>query len=166
MDSDGTNRPYRCSIRAPGFAHLAGADFVMRRMCFRCFCLDALLILVADVSQELLLLFYSSPFPLAHDCRRGGHNRYYGKCSDELCLHSLKLFLRYRILSSGMAILTSTISNSNKLLQRGRPVEWTCMMFFCTTQAIIYVARFTLQHCPPVAADSLYYIQSNLALVL
>ncbi|KAJ3969578.1 Ndufs2, NADH:ubiquinone oxidoreductase 49 kd subunit [Lentinula raphanica] len=28
--SDGTNRPYRCSIRAPGFAHLAGADFIMR----------------------------------------------------------------------------------------------------------------------------------------
>ncbi|KAJ3861617.1 Ndufs2, NADH:ubiquinone oxidoreductase 49 kd subunit [Lentinula novae-zelandiae] len=32
--SDGTNRPYRCSIRAPGFAHLAGADFVMRREFF------------------------------------------------------------------------------------------------------------------------------------
>ncbi|KAJ3992615.1 Ndufs2, NADH:ubiquinone oxidoreductase 49 kd subunit [Lentinula boryana] len=32
--SDGTNRPYRCSIRAPGFAHLAGADFIMRRKCF------------------------------------------------------------------------------------------------------------------------------------
>ena len=29
--SDGTNRPYRCKIRAPGFAHLAGADFMMRR---------------------------------------------------------------------------------------------------------------------------------------
>ncbi|KAI9445380.1 NADH-ubiquinone oxidoreductase [Lactarius indigo] len=29
--SDGTNRPYRCSIRAPGFAHLAGADFMSRR---------------------------------------------------------------------------------------------------------------------------------------
>ncbi|PPQ69663.1 hypothetical protein CVT26_001532 [Gymnopilus dilepis] len=29
--SDGTNRPYRCSIRAPGFAHLAGSDFMMRR---------------------------------------------------------------------------------------------------------------------------------------
>ena len=28
---DGTNRPYRCKIRAPGFAHLAGADFMMRR---------------------------------------------------------------------------------------------------------------------------------------
>ncbi|KAG5644976.1 NADH:ubiquinone oxidoreductase 49kD subunit [Asterophora parasitica] len=28
--SDGTNRPYRCSIRAPGFAHLAGSDFMMR----------------------------------------------------------------------------------------------------------------------------------------
>ncbi|KZV89795.1 NADH dehydrogenase I, D subunit [Exidia glandulosa HHB12029] len=28
--SDGSNRPYRCSIRAPGFAHLAGADFMMR----------------------------------------------------------------------------------------------------------------------------------------
>ncbi|KAI0778633.1 NADH-ubiquinone oxidoreductase [Trametes elegans] len=30
--SDGTNRPYRCKIRAPGFAHLAGADFMMRRL--------------------------------------------------------------------------------------------------------------------------------------
>ena len=29
--SDGSNRPYRCSIRAPGFAHLAGADFMSRR---------------------------------------------------------------------------------------------------------------------------------------
>lgn len=27
---DGSNRPYRCSIRAPGFPHLAGADFMMR----------------------------------------------------------------------------------------------------------------------------------------
>lgn len=32
--SDGTNRPYRCSIRAPGFAHLAGSDFMMRRTWF------------------------------------------------------------------------------------------------------------------------------------
>lgn len=32
--SDGTNRPYRCSIRAPGFAHLAGSDFMMRRAFF------------------------------------------------------------------------------------------------------------------------------------
>ncbi|BFZ62004.1 ndufs2, NADH ubiquinone oxidoreductase 49 kd subunit [Saitoella coloradoensis] len=29
--SDGTERPYRCKIRAPGFAHLAGADFMARR---------------------------------------------------------------------------------------------------------------------------------------
>ncbi|KAL1701776.1 nife hydrogenase-like protein [Schizophyllum commune] len=28
--SDGSNRPYRCSIRAPGFAHLAGSDFILR----------------------------------------------------------------------------------------------------------------------------------------
>ena len=28
--SDGTNRPYRCKIRAPGFAHLAATDFVCR----------------------------------------------------------------------------------------------------------------------------------------
>ncbi|KAI9601263.1 hypothetical protein H4Q26_001077 [Puccinia striiformis f. sp. tritici PST-130] len=28
--SDGSNRPYRCRIRAPGFAHLAGADFMSR----------------------------------------------------------------------------------------------------------------------------------------
>lgn len=29
--SDGSNRPYRCKIRAPGFAHLAGADMMMKR---------------------------------------------------------------------------------------------------------------------------------------
>ncbi|KAL7414064.1 nife hydrogenase-like protein [Mrakia frigida] len=28
--SDGSNRPYRCKIRAPGFAHLAGLDFMSR----------------------------------------------------------------------------------------------------------------------------------------
>lgn len=26
--SDGTNKPYRCKLRAPGFAHLAGLDFM------------------------------------------------------------------------------------------------------------------------------------------
>jgi NADH-quinone oxidoreductase subunit D len=28
--ADGTNRPYRCKIRAPGFAHLAAMDFMTR----------------------------------------------------------------------------------------------------------------------------------------
>lgn len=28
--SDGTNKPYRCHIRAPGFAHLQGLDFMCR----------------------------------------------------------------------------------------------------------------------------------------
>ncbi|MGN6159556.1 MAG: NADH-quinone oxidoreductase subunit D [Devosia sp.] len=28
--SDGTNRPYRCKIRAPGFAHLSAMDFMTR----------------------------------------------------------------------------------------------------------------------------------------
>lgn len=28
--SDGSERPYRCKIRAPGFAHLAGADMIAR----------------------------------------------------------------------------------------------------------------------------------------
>ncbi|RUP50602.1 NADH-ubiquinone oxidoreductase [Jimgerdemannia flammicorona] len=28
--SDGSNRPYRCKIRAPGFAHLQGSDFMAR----------------------------------------------------------------------------------------------------------------------------------------
>jgi NADH-quinone oxidoreductase subunit D len=28
--SDGTNKPYRCKIRAPGFAHLAGMDWMTR----------------------------------------------------------------------------------------------------------------------------------------
>ncbi|KAI8385820.1 NADH-ubiquinone oxidoreductase [Blakeslea trispora] len=28
--SDGTNRPYRCKIRSPGFSHLQGSDFMAR----------------------------------------------------------------------------------------------------------------------------------------
>jgi NADH-quinone oxidoreductase subunit D len=28
--ADGTNRPYRCKIRAPGFAHLQGLDFMAK----------------------------------------------------------------------------------------------------------------------------------------
>ena len=28
--SDGSNRPYRCKIRAPGFAHLQGLDFMAK----------------------------------------------------------------------------------------------------------------------------------------
>ena len=28
--SDGTNKPYRCHIRAPGFAHLSGMDFMSK----------------------------------------------------------------------------------------------------------------------------------------
>ena len=28
--SNGTNRPYRCKIRAPGFAHLQGLDFMAK----------------------------------------------------------------------------------------------------------------------------------------
>jgi NADH-quinone oxidoreductase subunit D len=28
--SDGTNRPYRCKIRAPSFAHLQAMDFLTR----------------------------------------------------------------------------------------------------------------------------------------
>ncbi len=28
--SDGTNKPYRCKIRAPGFAHMSAMDFLSR----------------------------------------------------------------------------------------------------------------------------------------
>ena len=28
--ADGTNKPYRCRIKAPGFAHLQGLDFMSR----------------------------------------------------------------------------------------------------------------------------------------
>lgn len=28
--ADGTNRPYRCSIKAPGFLHLQGLDFMVK----------------------------------------------------------------------------------------------------------------------------------------
>lgn len=37
--SDGSQRPYRCKIRAPGFAHLAGSDFISTFPClsfFKC----------------------------------------------------------------------------------------------------------------------------------
>ena len=30
IKSDGTSRPYRCKIKAPGFAHLQGLDFMSR----------------------------------------------------------------------------------------------------------------------------------------
>ncbi|KAF9447841.1 NADH dehydrogenase I, D subunit [Macrolepiota fuliginosa MF-IS2] len=50
--SDGTNRPYRCSIRAPGFAHLAGSDFMMRRMYCNCHMLaDAVAIIGTMVDR-------------------------------------------------------------------------------------------------------------------
>ena len=32
--SDGTNKPYRCKIRAPGFAHLQAMDFMCRGTCW------------------------------------------------------------------------------------------------------------------------------------
>jgi NADH-quinone oxidoreductase subunit D len=28
--ADGTNKPYKCKIRAPGFAHMAGMDYLAR----------------------------------------------------------------------------------------------------------------------------------------
>jgi hypothetical protein len=33
--SDGTNKPYRCKLRAPGFAHLQAMDFMCRATCWR-----------------------------------------------------------------------------------------------------------------------------------
>jgi len=30
ISADGTNRPYRCKIKAPGFVHLQGLDFMSR----------------------------------------------------------------------------------------------------------------------------------------
>ncbi|KAF9786723.1 Ndufs2, NADH:ubiquinone oxidoreductase 49 kd subunit [Thelephora terrestris] len=50
--SDGSNRPYRCSIRAPGFAHLAGADFMMRRESFPHLIADAVAIIGTMVSYS------------------------------------------------------------------------------------------------------------------
>ncbi len=32
--ADGTNKPYRCKIRAPGFAHLQAMDFLCRATCW------------------------------------------------------------------------------------------------------------------------------------
>jgi len=30
LDSDGSSKPYRCKIRAPGFFHLQGLDFMAK----------------------------------------------------------------------------------------------------------------------------------------
>lgn len=56
--SDGSNRPYRAKIRAPGFAHLAGADFMSRGAWLPCvpFLLSPFL---------PLSLFLPSLFPLS-----------------------------------------------------------------------------------------------------
>ena len=53
--SDGTNRPYRCKIRAPGFAHLAGADFMMRREYLAC----PFIVPVAAVTPQKLTVLRS-----------------------------------------------------------------------------------------------------------
>jgi NADH-quinone oxidoreductase subunit D len=31
LASDGTNKPYRCKVRAPGFSHLQGLDFMAKK---------------------------------------------------------------------------------------------------------------------------------------
>jgi NADH:ubiquinone oxidoreductase subunit D len=31
LETDNTNKPYRCKIRAPGFFHLQGLDFMSKR---------------------------------------------------------------------------------------------------------------------------------------
>ncbi len=50
--SDGTDKPYRCKIRAPGFAHLQAMDFMCREH------------MLADVSRD--------PRLARHRVRRGG----------------------------------------------------------------------------------------------
>ena len=85
--SDGSNRPYRCKIRAPGFAHLAGADFMMRRESllepcppapFSRLMRDCTFLLDVRESRNALCLTRAHRFPLAHDCGRGGYRRYNG----------------------------------------------------------------------------------------
>lgn len=86
--SDGSNRPYRCKIRAPGFAHLAGADFMMRREFLPEHCPPApfthlmrqcpISFLDVRESRNALWQTRAHRFSLAHDCGRGGHRRDYG----------------------------------------------------------------------------------------
>ncbi|CAE6442161.1 unnamed protein product [Rhizoctonia solani] len=66
--SDGSNRPYRCKIRAPGFAHLAGADFMMRHH----FLPDAVAVIgtmdlvfgVFEIEQALILRHCTATYPV------------------------------------------------------------------------------------------------------
>jgi NADH:ubiquinone oxidoreductase subunit D len=60
--SDGSQRTYRCKVRAPGFAHMAGSDFISR------FC--------GILGLRTVLIFSSSATPVrAGRCR---HHRYHG----------------------------------------------------------------------------------------
>jgi len=78
--SDGSNRPYRCSIRAPGFAHLAGADFMMRRECV-CFVYDADLTWPCRRMFTAIrrTFFYHTDFSLASHRRCCCYHRYNGE---------------------------------------------------------------------------------------
>ncbi|EDR05498.1 uncharacterized protein LACBIDRAFT_303351 [Laccaria bicolor S238N-H82] len=51
--SDGSNRPYRCSIRAPGFAHLAGSYFMMRHVSHFFTCLVTLGVSPTCINRDL-----------------------------------------------------------------------------------------------------------------
>ena len=92
--SDGTNRPYRCSIRAPGFAHLAGADFMMRREypLRRRMTLIIIVDLFSDVRQPVIGKFVTNAIFSALHCGRRRRYRYHGSrvwASDfNLFLHS------------------------------------------------------------------------------
>lgn len=83
IHSDGTNRPYRCKIRAPGFAHLAGADFMMRReflhdTCCRRFSLNLFSrrtnLLLIYVCQSMLTVFQIA-FPRRRCSRDWNHGK-------------------------------------------------------------------------------------------
>jgi hypothetical protein len=85
--SDGSNRPYRCKIRAPGFAHLAGADFMSRGHWLPECVESAFSSLLSVDADDLDLSFDSStpPLPLLPylssplpSLQHGRHHRYDG----------------------------------------------------------------------------------------
>ncbi|KAA3674810.1 NADH dehydrogenase (ubiquinone) Fe-S protein 2 [Paragonimus westermani] len=71
--SDGTNRPYRCKIKAPGFAHMAGID----KLCRGFLLADVVAVIVPnaimqydELSRQTKILLHTLPTDLAEVERR------------------------------------------------------------------------------------------------
>ena len=74
--SDGSNKPYKCKIRAPGFAHLQAMDFLCRATCWpTCRRSSARSISCSGRSTADVRASLGPRFHPAQDCLHGGEQR-------------------------------------------------------------------------------------------